>query len=299
MPPSRCSLVGVALSLSIAAGNHLVLAIAAFSVATMALYSFPSPFWALPTIFLSGPAAAASIALINATGNLGGFAGPYMIGYLADLTGGYTAGLLYLVMCGLIGSALVLSLRIARPAGEMPAKNHEPKPTAVGSIGVVRAEGRWMIAESTVCHLPSAICPDGNPTLAIAATPHRAQAAFRVPAGKGCGRRSGSVCAASLTMPIAISSSGALPVASNDLAWLKFNGTASCALIDALSEPTLDGALAGQHVIEAADFRIGARSNRRAGRNQQVIDISPRPEEHRHVERTASLHRRPYRHAGR
>ncbi len=107
-------LVGLALSLSIAAGNHLVLAMAAFSMATMALYSFPSPFWALPTIFLSGPAAAASIALINATGNLGGFAGPYLIGYLADLTGGYTAGLLYLVFCGLAGSALILSLKVAR-----------------------------------------------------------------------------------------------------------------------------------------------------------------------------------------
>lgn len=101
--------------------------IAAFSMATMALYSFPSPFWALPTIFLSGPAAAASIALINATGNLGGFAGPYMIGYLADLTGGYTAGLLYLVACGVIGSALVLSLRVTRPDAEMPQRNDEPQ----------------------------------------------------------------------------------------------------------------------------------------------------------------------------
>ena len=40
--------------------------------------------------------------------HLGGFAGPYMIGYLADLTGGYTAGLMYLVTCGLLGSVLVL-----------------------------------------------------------------------------------------------------------------------------------------------------------------------------------------------
>ena len=119
-------LVGIALSLSIAAGNHLVLAITAFSAATMALYSFPSPFWALPTIFLSGPAAAASIALINATGNLGGFAGPYMIGYLADLTGGYTAGIFYLVACGLIGSALVLSLREARPDTQKPVTAAEP-----------------------------------------------------------------------------------------------------------------------------------------------------------------------------
>jgi ACS family tartrate transporter-like MFS transporter len=107
--------VAVALSFSIAAGNHLVFAIAAFSAATMALYSFPSPFWALPTIFLSGPAAAASIALINSMGNLGGFVGPYLIGYLADKTGGYAAGLLYLVICGLVGGALILSLRTGRP----------------------------------------------------------------------------------------------------------------------------------------------------------------------------------------
>jgi len=124
-------LVGIALSLSIAAGNNLVLAIAAFSMATMTLYSFPSPFWALPTLFLSGPAAAASIALINATGNLGGFAGPYMIGYLADLTGGYTAGLLYLVLCGLIGSGLVLSLRVTHPDRDVPLKTEEPRPMAV------------------------------------------------------------------------------------------------------------------------------------------------------------------------
>ena len=116
--------VGIALWLSIAAGNHLVFAIAAFAVATMALYSFPSPFWVLPTIFLSGPAAAASIALINSAGNLGGFAGPYIIGYLADKTGSYTGGLLYLVACGLVGSALVLTLRTshaqAGPRVEVP-----------------------------------------------------------------------------------------------------------------------------------------------------------------------------------
>jgi ACS family tartrate transporter-like MFS transporter len=124
-------LVGIALSLSIAAGNHLVLAIAAFCMAAMALYSFPSPFWALPTIFLSGPAAAASIALINATGNLGGFAGPYLIGYLADLTGGYTAGLLYLVACGLAGSALILSLRVARPDADLMKMSADPQRVAV------------------------------------------------------------------------------------------------------------------------------------------------------------------------
>jgi MFS transporter, ACS family, tartrate transporter len=104
-------LFGVALLVSVFAGGHIVLAIAAFSIATMALYSFPSPFWALPTVFLSGPAAAASIALINSIGNLGGFLGPYVIGYLSDRTGGFTAGLLYLVGAGFLGGLLVLSLR--------------------------------------------------------------------------------------------------------------------------------------------------------------------------------------------
>lgn len=104
-------LFGVALLVSVFAGKNIALAIAAFSVATMALYSFPSPFWALPTMFLSGPAAAASIALINSIGNLGGFLGPYVIGYLSDLTGGFTAGLLYLVGAGFVGGLLVLSLR--------------------------------------------------------------------------------------------------------------------------------------------------------------------------------------------
>jgi ACS family tartrate transporter-like MFS transporter len=104
-------LFGVALLISVFAGNRIALAIFAFSIATMALYSFPSPFWALPTVFLSGPAAAASIALINSIGNLGGFLGPYVIGYLSDVTGGFTAGLLYLVGAGFIGGLLVLSLR--------------------------------------------------------------------------------------------------------------------------------------------------------------------------------------------
>ncbi len=104
-------LFGVALLVSVFAGNRVGLAILAFSVATMALYSFPSPFWALPTVFLSGPAAAASIALINSIGNLGGFLGPYVIGYLSDVTGGFTAGLLYLVGAGFLGGLLVLSLR--------------------------------------------------------------------------------------------------------------------------------------------------------------------------------------------
>ena len=46
------------------------------------------------------------------TGNLSGFAGPFAMGYLKDLTGNFTVGLLLLAGCAVIGAAVVVSLRI-------------------------------------------------------------------------------------------------------------------------------------------------------------------------------------------
>ena len=57
---------------------------------------------------LSGKAAAASIGLINSFGNLGGFVGPYTVGYLANRTDGFSAGLLYIVGASVVGAVLVL-----------------------------------------------------------------------------------------------------------------------------------------------------------------------------------------------
>jgi MFS transporter, ACS family, tartrate transporter len=111
-------MVGVALALSQAAGDRFILALAMFSLATMALYAFPSPFWALPTMFLSGTAAAASIALINSVGNLGGFVGPYVVGFLTDRTGNYAAGIYYLMASGILGGVLLMLLRATRPAAD-------------------------------------------------------------------------------------------------------------------------------------------------------------------------------------
>ena len=132
--------VGVALACSQWAGNHLGLAVAAFSVATMALYAFPSAFWTLPTLFLSGPAAAASIAFINSVGNLGGFAGPYVIGFLSDKTGTYQAGVFYLVASGILGGLLVLSLRTntvserARASAVSPPGAEADRTSLAGSV---------------------------------------------------------------------------------------------------------------------------------------------------------------------
>ncbi len=74
------------------------------------VYSHFSPFWALPGEFLTGYSAAAGIALINSVGNLGGFAGPYMIGAIAMRTGNLYAGLAIAGVSLFISATLVLLL---------------------------------------------------------------------------------------------------------------------------------------------------------------------------------------------
>ena len=77
-------------------------------VGSMALQG---PFWVLPSIFLSGSAAAGGIALINTIGTAaGGFAGPYVLGLLREATGGYSAGMLALALGPLLTASIVLFL---------------------------------------------------------------------------------------------------------------------------------------------------------------------------------------------
>jgi MFS transporter, ACS family, tartrate transporter len=68
----------------------------ALTIAAMGDLATRGPFWALPSRFLTGSALAAGIALINTAGALGGFVGPYIVGYLRDKTHDFTAGLLFL-----------------------------------------------------------------------------------------------------------------------------------------------------------------------------------------------------------
>lgn len=73
--------------------------------------SYYPPYWALPTRLLSDRAAAASFGFINLIANLGGFAGPYMVGFLTDRTGTYVAGVLLLVVTAMISGGLLIALR--------------------------------------------------------------------------------------------------------------------------------------------------------------------------------------------
>lgn len=92
-----------------------LLALMFLTVAGAGLYASLAAFWARPMAFLVGTAAAAGIALINSLGNIGGFAGPYMVGYLKSATGDYSAGLI--VLAGLLAAGAVIWLLLRdRPA---------------------------------------------------------------------------------------------------------------------------------------------------------------------------------------
>lgn len=69
-----------------------------------------SPFWAMPSEFLSGFSAASGIAIINSVGNLGGFFGPSMVGFITQRTGALHGGLAFAGVSMLVAATLVLLL---------------------------------------------------------------------------------------------------------------------------------------------------------------------------------------------
>ena len=68
----------------------------ALAVAAIGDLGTRGPFWALPTRFLTGGAAAAGIALINTCASVGGFVGSYTVGFVSDLTDSFAGGLVFL-----------------------------------------------------------------------------------------------------------------------------------------------------------------------------------------------------------
>jgi ACS family tartrate transporter-like MFS transporter len=77
------------------------------TLAAIGLFCTFAVFWTLPTAWLSGTAAAGAIALINSIGNLAGFAGPYLIGWVKEATGNTSTGLLVLSLLPLAAGLLV------------------------------------------------------------------------------------------------------------------------------------------------------------------------------------------------
>ncbi|HEY6301238.1 MAG TPA: MFS transporter [Candidatus Binatus sp.] len=97
-----------------------ILSLGALSIAAAGIWGPFGPFWAVPPEFLSGAAAAGAIALINSIGNLGGFAGPYVVGIVKQRTHSFAGGMIVmaasLVAAGLLALTLPVPLRETDPS---------------------------------------------------------------------------------------------------------------------------------------------------------------------------------------
>ena len=91
-------------------GADTAIAVSGMSLAFAGVTTSLAQFWVLPTAILAGAAAATGIALINSLGNLAGFVGPSVIGWLTDRTGSTDAGIVALAGVMAIGSLLVLTV---------------------------------------------------------------------------------------------------------------------------------------------------------------------------------------------
>jgi ACS family tartrate transporter-like MFS transporter len=98
---------------ALAAGSEApLLSLVALTAVQAGIMSTVPAFWSLPTAFLSGRAAAGGIAWINSLGNLGGFACPYLVGYLCDKeTGSFARGLWVLAATLALGGVLAVCVR--------------------------------------------------------------------------------------------------------------------------------------------------------------------------------------------
>lgn len=117
-----CLIGALGFVLTVVAPQTPTFALATLSIAAFGIWGTLGPFWTLPTTFLRGTAAAGGIAIVNSIGNLGGFVGPFLVGWIRQATGGFTAGLLTLAGILVLGAVIALKLRQStRTAGRSPA----------------------------------------------------------------------------------------------------------------------------------------------------------------------------------
>jgi len=105
-------LCGVFMSVAVYLSSNLWVGLSFLILAGAGTTAFMPSFWALPAALLTESAAAASFGLINSVGNIGGFVGPFFVGYLRTLTGSFRFSLIFLIVALFLSGTLVLTLPI-------------------------------------------------------------------------------------------------------------------------------------------------------------------------------------------
>jgi D-galactonate transporter len=112
--------------------SNPVVTFIALCVTATGVWSTYGVFWTFPTTFLTGTAAAGGIAFINSVGNLGGFAGPFVVGWIKQTTGSFAPALLLLSGLLVLASAIALLLPgPQRAGGQDSAVVEKPKESDV------------------------------------------------------------------------------------------------------------------------------------------------------------------------
>ncbi|KAA1020005.1 MFS transporter [Pseudonocardia sp. EV170527-09] len=112
--PLHVAVPAVVGSVAIAGALYMdspLLVMACVTVCAIGVFAAIPPFWSLPNAFLTGAGAAAGIGLINSFGNLSGFVGPFVAGWLKDLTGDSRAGMWVVTVMMLMSAAIAIGFR--------------------------------------------------------------------------------------------------------------------------------------------------------------------------------------------
>lgn len=121
---------GVTIPLALFMGSPAAV-LAVITVSTCAIFAALPTFWTVPTMFLSGRAAAVAIALINSIATIAGFASGYVTGLLKDLTGSYAPPMFVVGAVLLLSSALMIGLNRRATA------TADPTPGDVSRAGAI------------------------------------------------------------------------------------------------------------------------------------------------------------------
>jgi ACS family tartrate transporter-like MFS transporter len=108
--------------------GSLWMTITLFTFAMIGMKAYLPAFWALPSVFLTESAAAASIGLINSCGNLGGWVGPSVLGAVKQYSGGYRYGLWFLSVSVTLSALIIAGLGIGARPSEHASIGSSPDP---------------------------------------------------------------------------------------------------------------------------------------------------------------------------